>query len=186
MAPSFSPFREEDLVPVPVMEEPKMIEAEAPINDNFIYVKGLESFETFVETIQTENKKLYQQCKRHDCFEEAYEILRESQVSEFSLKEVKVIDIAQMRKEELKDYIQWTDPELFFEIDGFDISWQKFCEAYDLMYEFSNGRKIIDDEKVLRAVCDGINEQGYSLCYAMQTKSKNKKGGTSLMLAIDF
>ena len=186
MAPSFSPFREEDLIPIETMETPKMIEAEAPINDNFIYVKGLESFETFVETIEAENRKLYQQCKRHECFEEVYNILKESQVDDFTLKEVQVIDIAQMKKEQLKEYIQELDVELFDRIDGYDISWKKFCEAFDLMYEFSSGRKIIDDEKVLDAVCEAINNQEGSLCYALETKSKNKKGGQSLMLAIDF
>ena len=151
-----------------------------------IQVEGLETFETFVETIKKDNKKLYKQCKRHDCFEEAYDILRESQVSEFSLDEVQIIDIAQLRKDDLKEYIQWTDVDLFEEIDGFDISWKKFCEAFDLMYEFSNGRVIIDMEKVRNAVVEGINEQGYSLCYGMETPSKNKKGEKTLMLAIDF
>jgi len=151
-----------------------------------IQVEGLETFETFVETIKKDNKKLYKQCKRHDCFEEAYDILRESQVSEFSLDEVQIIDIAQLRKDDLKEYIQWTDVDLFEEIDGFDISWKKFCEAFDLMYEFSNGRVIIDMEKVRNAVVEGINEQGYSLCYGMENPSKNKKGEKTLMLAIDF
>ena len=37
MAPSFSPFREEDLVPVPIVEEPKMIEdTYEPPSDDFV------------------------------------------------------------------------------------------------------------------------------------------------------
>jgi len=162
----------------------KMILQQQKSNTDEINVQGLETIDTFKETIKAENKKLYQACKRHDCFEEAYSILKNSKVTEFNIKEVKLIDISKMKKEELKEYIQYTNQELFWEV--YDKSWQKFCEAFDLVYEFANGRVIIDEWKVTEAVCHGINEMGESLCYPMESKSKNKKGGQTLMLAIDF
>lgn len=184
MAPSFSPFREDDLIEIPTEEAPEMIESEQLPYDDTIYVKGLENFESFVETIQEENKSLYQTCKRHECFDEAYNILKESQVREFELNEVKITDISKIKKEELKELIGQADLSLYNET--YDLSWKKFCEEWDLMYEFANGKIIIDDKKILEAVSLGINEGGESLAYIMETKSKNKKGGYSLLLTIGF
>ncbi len=172
-------------------EEQKPIEPVRNPKDNMytkynyeIQIKGLETLKTFKETIKSDNKKLYNTCKRHDCFDEVYNLLSHSQVSEFNLKEVQLIDIYQkFRKEDLKEYIQMLDPDFFSEIDGWDISWKKFCKEFDLLNEHTGE---IDDEKVLHAVCEGINESGYSLCYALDSKSKNKHGGKTLMLAIDF
>lgn len=154
------------------------------VQSDIIQVKGLENADTFKETIKSDNKKLYQACKRHDCFDEVYNILSESEVTEFDLKDVQIVDISKMKKEELKEFIQYTNQDLFWDV--YDKSWQKFCEAYDLMYEFATGEVIIDDWKVLEAVCEGINEIGESICYPLESKSKNKKGGQTLMLAIDF
>ena len=161
----------------------RMIIQQQETQSDEINVQGLESLDTFKEAVK-ENKSLNQMCKRHDCYEEVYTTLKNSKVINFNIEDVKLIDISKMKKEELKEWIGNLDLDLYNEV--YDVSWRKFCEAFDLMYEFANGRVIIDEWKVLEAVSRGMNEPGYAVTYPLATESKNKKGGQTLLLAIDF
>lgn len=123
-----------------------------------IKVKGLEDLETFKETLKKENRKLWNRCKKYDCFEEVYNLLVESQVSEYELAEVEIHNIDKdFKRDELKEYITQGQADL----DDYDMSWKKFCEKYGLETK----------SQIQHALKEGIAEGGYTLAYVLEDEN---------------
>ena len=128
-------------------------------DENMVKAEGLESLETFKETIKTENKKVYNQLKRHNCFEEVYSILTEYDLIDFKLSEIQFGDAFKLfKKDELKEFIGMLDLDLYNEY--YDKSFKKFCEHFGLE----------SNSEILEAIANGISETGEQVGYVVNSE----------------
>ena len=126
---------------------------------DMVKAEGLDDLNTFKETIKTENKKLNNMCKRNDCYEEVYSILSEMDLTEFKLSDVTLENpFKAYKKEELKEFIGMTNLDLYNEY--YDKPFKKFCEEFGLE----------NDNDILEAISDGINEGGVEVAYPLFEK----------------